>query len=62
VLGDVWAAVQEARGRYIILANATSIPWSWNIDIFIAIFPVTSLCTYSLVSIALNPGLMTFYW
>lgn len=47
----------------IIMANATFIPWSWNINIFIAIFPVAMLCTCHLpVPIALNPGLMTFYW
>jgi len=47
----------------IVMANATFIPWSWNIDIFIAIFPITMLCTcHLLVPIALNPGLMTFFW
>jgi hypothetical protein len=47
----------------IVLAEATFLPWSWNIDLFVAIFPMASLCASTLLlPIVLNPGLMTFFW
>lgn len=47
----------------IVMAVCPYIPWRWNIDQFVAIFPLAILCaTHILRPIALNPGLMTFTW
>jgi hypothetical protein len=47
----------------IVMAKGTFIPWSWNIDLFVAIFPLALMCTcHLLLPVALNPGLMTFFW
>jgi hypothetical protein len=46
-----------------IMARASFIPWSWNIDLFVAIFPMAMMCAcHLLLPVALNPGLMTFFW
>ncbi|KAH8786192.1 glycosyl transferase family group 2-domain-containing protein [Hyaloscypha finlandica] len=46
-----------------IMAKAGFIPWSWNIDQFVAIFPLVMLCgCHLMLPVALNPGLMTFSW
>lgn len=47
----------------VVMAKGEFIPWSWNIDQFVAIFPLAMLCAcHLLLPIALNPGLMTFSW
>ncbi|KAH6719302.1 glycosyl transferase family group 2-domain-containing protein [Leptodontidium sp. MPI-SDFR-AT-0119] len=47
----------------VIMAVGDFIPWSWNIDQFVAIFPLAMLCAcHLLLPVALNPGLMTFSW
>jgi len=47
----------------IVMATADFIPWSWNINQFVAIFPLAVLCgSHLLLPIALNPDLMTFSW
>ena len=47
----------------IIMAKGQFIPWSWNIEQFVAIFPLSMLCAcHLLLPVALNPGLMTFSW
>jgi hypothetical protein len=47
----------------ITMAEGTFIPWSWNINLFVAIFPLALMCScHLLLPIALNPGLMTFFW
>jgi hypothetical protein len=47
----------------VIMAKGEFIPWNWNIDQFVAIFPLAMLCAcHLLLPIVLNPGLMTFSW
>jgi hypothetical protein len=47
----------------VIMARGGFIPWSWNIDQFVAIFPMAIMVgSHLLLPIALNPGLMTFSW
>jgi hypothetical protein len=50
-------------GFMVFMAKAEFIPWSWNIDSFVSIFPLAFLCAcHLLLPVALNPGLMTFSW
>ena len=47
----------------IIMAQASFIPYSWNIHQLEAVVPLSSVCvTHLLLPLALNPGLMTFAW
>jgi cellulose synthase/poly-beta-1,6-N-acetylglucosamine synthase-like glycosyltransferase len=47
----------------VIMAKAPFIPWSYNIDAMVAIFPLTVICvSHLLLPIALNPEMMTFSW
>jgi cellulose synthase/poly-beta-1,6-N-acetylglucosamine synthase-like glycosyltransferase len=47
----------------VIMAKATFIPWSYNIDTMVAIFPLAVICvSHLLLPIALNPEMMTFSW
>lgn len=47
----------------MIVMAVGPLPWSWNIDKFVAIFPLAILCAcHILLPIVLNPGLMTFKW
>lgn len=47
----------------IVLATADFIPYSWNITLFVAIFPMGMVAVgHLLLPIALNPALMTFSW
>ena len=50
-------------GAIVVMAVGSFIPWSWNIDTFVAIFPLAIMCAcHLLLPVALNPGLMTFSW
>lgn len=45
----------------VIMARAPFIPWSWHIDQFVAIFPMSMLIgSHILLPIVLNPSLMAF--
>ncbi|GME28434.1 Glycosyl transferase family 2 [Neofusicoccum parvum] len=45
----------------VIMAKAPFIPWSWNIDKFVAIFPMAVMVgSHMLLPIVLNPSLMAF--
>ena len=46
-----------------VMATAPFIPWSWNITLFPAIFPIALMAaSHLLMPIILNPGLTTFTW
>ncbi|THV51466.1 hypothetical protein BGAL_0110g00250 [Botrytis galanthina] len=47
----------------VIMAEAPFLPWSYNIDDFIAIFPLgVMVASHLLLPVALNPEMMTFSW
>lgn len=47
----------------VVMAVAPFIPWSYNIDHFIAIWPLAWMAAaHLLLPIALNPEMMTFSW
>ncbi|KAM3069291.1 hypothetical protein ACMFMG_010798 [Clarireedia jacksonii] len=46
-----------------IMATGPFLPWSYNIDTFVAIFPLSVMCvSHLLLPVALNPEMMTFSW
>jgi hypothetical protein len=52
-----------AIAAMIIMAVGPFIPWSYNIDQMVAIFPLAIMCaSHILLPIALNPEMMTFSW
>lgn len=47
----------------VMVVMATVVPWSWRIELFVAIFPMALVtANHFLLPIILNPGLMLFTW
>jgi hypothetical protein len=47
----------------IVVMAVGPLPWSYNIDTFVAIFPLSVMCvSHLLLPVALNPEMMTFSW
>lgn len=66
VLKNFWLSMSFSiisLAGLIIMAKASFIPYSWNINQLEAIVPYSILVlSHILLPIALNPGLMTFAW